>query len=246
MNTSNNTVLIIGGTAGIGLEIARLFSENNNRVIITGRDKKRLDGALSQLRNSIGILSDISRKEETDKLVAVMKKDYPNLNLVINNAARAFVYDLDAVQNLYEMAEEEMQTNYLSIIRLNEKLIPLLKAQKKAAIVNVSSVVAIVPGSLTTYSASKAALHSYTQSLRLSLARTGNVKVFELMPPLVNTEFSRAIGGSKGISPSIVASELLNAIENDIYEVRVGNTQHIYDLFLKSPSEALAVMNGPR
>jgi uncharacterized oxidoreductase len=245
MNTSNNTVLIIGGTAGIGLEIARLFSAHN-QVIITGRDRKRLDGALSQLRNSTGILSDISRKDETDNLVALIKKDFPDLNLVINNAARAFVYDLDAVENLYELAEEEMQTNYLSIIRLNEKLLPILKEQKTAAIVNVSSVVAIVPGSLTTYSASKAALHSYTQSLRLSLARTGNVKVFELMPPLVNTAFSQAIGGSKGISPSVVAAELLSAMENDIYEVRVGNTQYIYELFLKSPSEALTVMNGPR
>ena len=246
MNTRNNTVLIIGGSAGIGLEIARLFSENGNQVIITGRDKNRLDETVSQLKNTKGILNNFSKKEDLEILVDTIKKDFPQTNIVINNAARAFVYDLSTVENLYELAEEEMQTNYLSIIRLNEKFIPLLKQQKQSAIVNVSSVVAIVPGSLTTYSASKAALHSYTQSLRLSLSRNGNIKVFELMPPLVNTDFSQAIGGSKGIHPSLVATDLLDAIENDIYEVRVGNTQIIYDLFLKSPAEALQVMNAAR
>jgi uncharacterized oxidoreductase len=246
MDTTNNTVLIIGGTAGIGLEIAKLFSEKGNQVIITGRDRNRLDEALAQLKNTKGIINNFSKKEDLEKLVRTIKSDFPQLNIVINNAARAFVYDLRTVENLYEMAEEEMQTNYLSIIRLNEKLLPLLASQKQAAIVNVSSVVAIVPGSLTTYSASKAALHSYTQSLRLSLERSGNVKVFELMPPLVNTEFSQAIGGSKGISPSVVATDLLHAVENDIYEIRVGNTQFIYDLFLKSPTEAHRVMNAAR
>jgi uncharacterized oxidoreductase len=246
MKTSNNTVLIIGGTAGIGLEIARLFSENDNQVIITGRDQKRLDGAVSQLKNTVGILNDFSKKEDVETLVLKINKDFPQMNIVINNAARAFIYDLNSVENLYDIAEEEMQVNYLSIIRLNEKLLPLLASQKSPAIVNVSSVVAFVPGSLVTYSASKAALHSYTQSLRLSLARSGNIKVFELMPPLVNTEFSQAIGGSSGIDPAIVAAGLLHAIENNVYEVRVGKTQGIYELFLKSPGEALEAMNGKR
>jgi uncharacterized oxidoreductase len=246
MQISNNTILIIGGTAGIGLEIARLFSENNNQVIVTGRDQKRLDNALSQLKNTTGILNDFSKKEDLDILADRVKSDFPRLNIVINNAARAFVYDLHSVTGLYEKAEEEMQTNYLSIIRINERFLPLISAQKNPAIVNVSSVVAIVPGSLSTYSASKAALHSYTQSLRLSLSRNSNVKVFELMPPLVNTEFSGPIGGKNGISPSLVATNLLDAMENDQYEVRVGNTQFIYDLFLKSPSEAFAAMNGAR
>jgi uncharacterized oxidoreductase len=242
MKTSNNGILIIGGTAGIGFEIAKLFSKNN-QVIITGRNQKRLDEAVSRLKNTIGILSDSSKKEEVDLLVSRIKKDFPKTNIVINNAARAFVYDLNSVENLYELAEEEMQVNYLSIIRLNEKLLPLIAAQNTAAIVNVSSVVAFVPGTLTTYSASKAALHSYTQSLRRSLARCGKVKVFELMPPLVNTEFSQGIGGSKGIDPSVVAAGLLRAMENDSYEVRIGNTQFIYDLYLKSPEEALELMN---
>ncbi len=221
MNNTSNTILITGGTAGIGFEAAKLFSAAGNKVIITGRDKQRLDKALALLPGVTGITGDIS-KEDTEALIAAVKKDFPQLNIVVNNAGRAIVYDLTGEGNAFENAADEMLTNYLSVIRLNEKLLPVLSAQKEAAIVNVSSVVALVPGSLPTYSASKAALHSYTQSLRINLQRKGNVKVFELMPPLVNTEFSAAIGGANGVSPAVVAQDLLDGIAKDIYEIRTG------------------------
>jgi uncharacterized oxidoreductase len=242
MKTSENTILISGGSAGIGLEIAKLFSASGNKVIITGRDKQRLDKALSQLKNVTGIVSDVSKKEDADALVATLKKDFPTLNIVINNAGQAFLYDIANSEDAFEKAGDEMLTNYLAVIRLNEKLLPLLKAQKEAAIVNVSSIVAFVPGSLATYSASKAALHSYTQSLRKALGRTSNVKVFELMPPLVDTEFSAPINGKTGIAPSAVAQDLIDSLAKDNFEIRVGKTQYIYDLYLKSPAEALNVM----
>jgi uncharacterized oxidoreductase len=242
MKTTNNTVLISGGSAGIGLEIAKLFSANGNKVIITGRDQQRLDKALGQLQHATGFVSDISNKEDAEALVATLKNDFPDLNIVINNAGRAILYDIAASENAFENAADEILTNYLSIIRLNEKLLPLLKAQKEAAIVNVSSIVAFVPGILVTYSASKAALHSYTQSLRIALHRTSKIKVFELMPPLVDTGFSAIINGRNGIAPSVVAQDFINAFEKDSYEIRVGKTQDIYELYLKSPAEALTVM----
>jgi uncharacterized oxidoreductase len=246
MKTTNNTVLITGGSAGIGLEIARLFVANDNKVIITGRDRQRLDKALAQLEGAVGIVSDVSKKAEAEALVATVQKDFPELNMVINNAGRAVLYDIANSDSAFETAEDEMLTNYLAIIRLNEKLLPLLKTQKEAAIVNVSSVVAFVPGSLPTYSASKAALHSYTQSLRIALGRTSKVKVFELMPPLVDTELSAVIGGSNGIPPAKVAQDFMAALEKDVYEIRVGKTQDIYELYLKSPEEALQAMQGKR
>lgn len=242
MKTTNNTVLISGGTAGIGLEIAKLLSAAGNKVIITGRDKQRLDKALAQLKNAIGIVSDVSKKGDTEALVETLQHDFPELNLVINNAGRAELYNIADSTNAFEIAEDEMLTNYLAVIRLNEKLLPLLKAKNESAIVNVSSVVAFVPGSLATYSASKAALHSYTQSLRVALSRISKVKVFELMPPLVDTEFSAIINGHNGIKPAVVAQEFFEALEKDVFEIHVGNTQYIYDLYLKSPAEALKVM----
>jgi uncharacterized oxidoreductase len=243
MKTTNNTILIVGGSAGIGFETAKLLADAGNKVIITGRNQQRLDEALAQIPNATGIIGDISKEEDTESLVAAIKKDHPELNIVVNNAGQAHLYDIGNSKNAFDLAQDEMLTNFLAIIRLNEKLLPLLKTQPEAAIVNVSSIVAFVPGQIPTYSASKAALHSYTQSLRISLERSSNVKVFELMPPLVNTTFSHAIGGENGIAPIVVAQALLDGFANDEYEIRVGNTQLIYELYLKSPAEALAAMN---
>jgi len=245
MKITNNTVLITGGSAGIGLEIARTLSEKGNHVIITGRDKHRLHQASSTLKNATAIISDVSKEEDVNELVEKLKNDFPALNIVINNAGSAFLYNLSTDTGAFYQAQEEMLTNYLSVIRLNEKLLPLLKNQPEAAIVNVSSIVAFVPGSLATYSASKAALHSYTQSLRIALEGSA-VKVFELMPPLVNTEFSQAIGGQNGISPYAVAERLYEALEKDEYEIHVGQTENLYRLFLSSPAEALLLMNKNR
>jgi len=244
MNTTNNTILITGGSAGIGFEIAKLLSEKGNNVIITGRNEERLNQAASKLNNVKTIVSDVSNPEDVAQLVKQINTDFPQLNMVINNAGRALVYNLISEDaNAFEKAEDEMLTNYLSIIRLNEKLLPLLKKQKNPAIVNVSSIVAFVPSGLASYSASKAALHSYTQYLRLALSKETNVKVFELMPPLVDTEFSAPIGGKAGLSPTLVAEELVSALEKDIFEIRVGQTEDMYRLYLSSPEEALKVMN---
>ena len=247
MKTFNNTILITGGTAGIGLEIAKLFSAKGNKVIITGRSQERMHNALQLLPDAIGLQCDVSKESDINNLFEKIKTEYPDVNILVNNAGIAFVYNLVADNmDVVTKAETEILTNYLSVVRLNEKLLPLLRQQKEAAIVNVSSVVAFVPGSLATYSASKAALHSYTQSLRIALTNNTSVKVFELMPPLVNTEFSALIGGNKGIEPSVVADSLFNALENDEYEIRIGQTEDIYRLFLSNPEEALKVMNANR
>ncbi|HJT73143.1 MAG TPA: SDR family NAD(P)-dependent oxidoreductase, partial [Chitinophaga sp.] len=222
---------------------AKQLTEKGNHVIITGRNAERLQKAAAQLKNTTAIVSDVSKEEDIRSLVATLNKDFPSLNIVINNAGAASVYKLTAGAGAFEKAAEEMHTNYLSVIRLNEHLLPLLEKQQEAAIINVSSVVSFVPNHvLPGYSASKAALHSYTQALRFTLAGTP-VKVFELMPPLVNTEFSQAIGGSKGIPPSAVADELVSALEKDHYEIHVANTAALYQLFLSSPAEALKVLN---
>jgi uncharacterized oxidoreductase len=242
MKTTQNTILITGGSAGIGLEMARLFLNEGHRVLITGRNDQRLREAASQLPGVETFRGDVSDEGDVNRLVSVVKKDFPALNIVVNNAGAAFLYDLGSDTGGYEKAGTEMNTNFLSVIRLNERLLPVLKSQKESAIVNVSSIVALVPGRIPTYSASKAALHSYTQSLRLALKNTP-VKVFELMPPLVNTEFSKAIGGENGIAPSAVAQDLVDALNNDHYEIHVGRTADIYKLFLSSPAAAFEAMN---
>ena len=245
MKLTGNTILISGGTAGIGLEIAKLLS-TGNKVIITGRDQARLDKALALLPGVTGIRSDISDNNQADELVARLQEEFPDLNMVINNAGRATVYNIADSGKAYAYASEEMNTNFLSVVRLNDALLPSLKEKKSAAIVNVSSVVAFAGSTiLTTYAASKAALHSYSRILRFALKDTP-VKVFELMPPLVNTEFSREIGGEHGIAPELVARHLADGLTNDQYEIHSGNTEDIYQVYLGSPEKALELINQSR
>ncbi|HEY9049499.1 MAG TPA: SDR family NAD(P)-dependent oxidoreductase [Ohtaekwangia sp.] len=244
MKTTQNTILITGGSAGIGFEVAKQFASKGNKVIITGRSADRLQRAAAQIPNVTTIVSDVSNAKDVEQLVKKLYAEFPSLNVVVNNAGAAYVHSLSDGDDAFGKASEEMLTNYLSIIRLNEKLLPLLKKQPEAAIVNVSSIVAFVPNhKLATYGASKAALHSYSQSLRLSLEKNTPVKVFELMPPLVNTDFSQEIGGEHGIPPSVVAEDLISAFEKNEYEIHVGQTAYIYKLHLSSPAEALLALN---
>lgn len=250
MKTSNNTILITGGGSGIGLEMARLFSADNT-VIITGRTLDKLQNAAEGLPNVKPIAADINNAEDVNNLVAKINAEYPDLNIVINNAGLAHYFRLtDPEAGAFEKAGEEIMTNYLSIVRLTEKLLPLLQKQKEAAFVNVSSIAAFSPGVvLPGYAISKAALHSYSQVLRVSLEKQDKqpiVKVFELMPPLVNTSFSKDIGGENGISPQDVALELKKAFENNIYEIHVGATADFYKLYLSSPEAALQAMNAAK
>ena len=246
MKSTNNTILITGGSAGIGLAIALALSANN-KIIITGRNEQRLKAAVAKLPNTTAIVGDVSDEKDVETLVATLNRDHKDLNIVINNAGKvAPIYNVaDEGVDAFTRAAEEMLTNYLSIIRLNEKLLPLLKKKSEAAIVNVTSVAAIAPGGrIPTYSASKAALHSYTISLRQALAKT-SIKVFELYPPLVNTEFSAEIGGAiNGIAPSVVADDLRKGLEQDTYDIRVGQTAEFWQYFLSAPEQAIKAISG--
>ncbi len=245
MKTTNNTILITGGSAGIGLEMAKLFTEKGNHVIILGRNKERLERAVATLKNVTAIVCDVTREKDVDELVKRINEEFPQLNVLINNAGHAYAYQLGIGANSFEKASEEIMTNYLSVVSITEKLLPILHNQPQAAIVNVSSIVAFAPGLRTpTYSASKAAVHAYTRILRYTLAQSTGIRVFELMPPLVNTDFSQEIGGANGIHPSVVADDLLAAMESDHYEIHVGSTAAIYKLSLSSPADALTAINN--
>ncbi|WP_343631245.1 SDR family NAD(P)-dependent oxidoreductase [Fluviicola sp.] len=221
MKTNGNTILITGGSAGIGFELAKQFSKLGNKVVITGRNEERLKQAASQLENVVAIQGDVTNAESTDQLVAQIKEQHPELNMVINNAGYADVYQLDTNANAAAKAGQEMETNYLSIVGLTEKLLPTLLKNENAAVVNVTSIVAYYPQKmLPTYTASKAALRAYTDVLRDTFEEKLNV--FELIPPLVNTDFSKEIGGENGIPPKEVADELLLALEKNQWRVPVG------------------------
>ncbi|PTS94643.1 short-chain dehydrogenase [Flavobacterium sp. HMWF030] len=229
MKTTGNTVFISGGSAGIGLAIAKKLSAAGNKIIINGRNEERLQNALKQLDNAIAIQGDLSIEADRIAIAKQLKENYPETNIIINNAGAAFSYLLNETLNAHEKAAIEMNTNYFSVIHFTELLLPHLIQKAEAAVINVSSIA--VFGShklLPTYGATKAALHSYTVALRYSYEEQKNLQIYEVYPPLVNTEFSAEIGGANGIPPEEVADELLIALEKNQFDVPVGDTKQFF------------------
>lgn len=240
MKTTGNTIFISGGSAGIGLAIAKKFNAAGNKIIINGRSEERLQSALKELDNAVAIQGDLSVQSDRINIVEQLKSKHPGLNIIINNAGAAFMNDLsDNNNNSAEKAYQEINTNYISVIDFTALTLPLLLQQEEAAIVNVSSIAVFRSNKyLPTYSASKAALHSYTQGLRDTFSENKRLNVYEVYPPLVNTEFSAEIGGANGIPASEVADELFTALEKNQFEVPVGDTKKIHELVVPITEQA--------
>jgi uncharacterized oxidoreductase len=186
MKMTDNTILITGGGSGIGRGLAEAFHHLGNQVIITGRTQKSLDETCAANPGMKSLTVDVSDPKSIQSFAGKVTKDYPSLNVLINNAG------IMQPENLLEkpdasVAEAIVTTNLLGPIRLTAALLPPLRKQPRATIMTVSSGLAFVPLAMTpTYCATKAAVHSYTQSLRYQLKST-KVEVIELIPPYVQT-----------------------------------------------------------
>jgi uncharacterized oxidoreductase len=232
MNLSKNTILITGGAAGIGFELARQLCRRGNKVIITGRDQAKLDSALTQLPDVTIIKSDAGEIRDIETLHQRIVRDFPELNVLINNAGIMRDINFHKDERSLEDLTREIEINLCGPIRLTKKFLPQLKARPEAAIVNVSSGLAFVPLPISPiYCATKAALHSFTQSLRVQLKNT-KVKVFELAPPATDTPLLRHGNPSdlKGVSIMSVEAMVTAAMkgfEKDNFEIRPGQANQL-------------------
>jgi uncharacterized oxidoreductase len=186
MNITGNTILITGGGSGIGRGLAEALQALGNQVIIAGRRRQVLDATTAANPGMKSATLNIEDAVSILDFAAQMEKDYPALNVVIQNAGIMRIENLNS-QKLAD-AEAVITTNLLGPIRLTAALLPLLQKQASSTIMTVSSGLAFMPLTLTpTYCATKAAIHSYTESLRHQLKDT-KVEVLELIPPYVQTE----------------------------------------------------------
>jgi len=187
MKMTDNTILITGGGSGIGRGLAEAFHRLGNQVIIAGRGKKTLDETTAANPGMKSVTLDVADPKSIQSFAARVTKDFPALNVIINNAGIMKPEDLLEAPNYLSDAEAIVTTNLLGPIRLTAALLPSLRKQPSATIMNLSSGLAFVPLAMTpTYCATKAAIHSYTQSLRYQLKST-KVEVIELIPPYVQT-----------------------------------------------------------
>ena len=187
MQTTGNTILITGGGSGIGLGLAEAFHALGNQVIISGRTQKSLDEATAANPGMKSLTVDMTVPAGIQAFAKRLEGEFPALNVLINNAGIMRNEKLLAQGDDLSNAEAIITTNLLGPIRLTAALLPLLSKQSHATVMTVSSGLAFVPLAMTpTYCATKAAIHSYTQSLRYQLKDTA-MEVLELVPPYVRT-----------------------------------------------------------
>jgi len=228
MKLTGRTILITGGSAGIGLAFALKFLELGNEVIVTGRRQAVLDAVKSRHPKIHTIQSDIADPKQIANLAARVKADFPALDVLMNNAGVGIAMDLKVPASDLAALTSEIDINLGGVIRMTSALIDILTANR-GTIINVSSGLAFVPlASNPIYSATKAAVHSYTQSLRLQLENSG-VEVIELMPPAVRTDLTDEFA-EHGIS-MISTEELIKlsfaALRSGKEEIRPGQSQQL-------------------
>jgi len=245
MNLKGKTILITGGGSGIGLEAAKQFLQIGAKVIITGRNQVKLEAAKKAYPLLITIQSDAGNEADAYSLFDKVKQ-LGGIDILYNNAGVGVPpLNLGIASDLHlKGAAYEMEVNYLGVIRLNNIFMEMLKSREESAIINTTSILSMVPSLIeATYSASKSALAFYTKSLREHLTiLNANVKVFELLPPLVDTEMV-ADRDDKKISPAQLVKELIKGLEQDHYTLRVGASKLIYILNRFSPKLTFGLIN---
>jgi uncharacterized oxidoreductase len=220
------TILITGGTSGIGFELARQLLERGNTVIVTGRDAQRIADARRRLPGLHGIVSDVADAAAIEALHREVAASFAALDVLVNNAGIMRNLDLTRPHAPGDITRE-IDVDLRGPIQMVQQFLPLLREREQSAIVNVTSGLAFVPLSIAPiYSAAKAALHAYTRALRVQLAGSG-VRVFELAPPPVETrlmraEFEAELKGSKGMAVEALARAAIAGIERGRDEIRPG------------------------
>lgn len=223
MNSKGHTVLITGGATGIGFALAKRFHHEGNQVILVGRREQALKQAQAQLSGSQIAVADISIAADRERLL----RDFPEVNILINNAAIQFTKPF--MEQTDAEITQEIDINLTAPVLLTQLFLPQLKSKEAAAVINVSSGLAVVPKeTCAIYCTTKAALHSFSQVLRWQLEKS-SVRVFEILPPMVATPLSQGKGYAKlKISPDELADEFWQGFVKNRFELMIGKTKWLY------------------
>lgn len=245
MNLQNNTILVTGGTGGFGYEFASKLIALGNTVIITGRNAEKLREVKQKLPSVHTIQSDVSKSGDIIRLHHQVTTEFPDLNILINNAGEMRKISLNRDHDLTELTRE-IEINLMGPIRMVQQFLPHLKTKSNAAIVNVTSGIALMAFPISPiYSASKSGLRSYTQALRVQLKHSG-IKVIELVAPGSSTPLNDKFLNEDGfntnalMAPEKVVDAAIKGIQRDKDEIFPGLAKIISVLSRVAPKFALA------
>jgi len=228
MKLTGRTILITGGSAGIGLAFALKFLDLGNEVIVTGRRQAVLDEVKAKYPRLYTIQSDVADQAQISALAARVKADFPRLDVLMNNAGIMVYKNLKTPAVDLAGLMTEMNVNVGGVIGMTSAFIDILTANK-GTVINVSSALAFVPlPAAPIYSATKAAVHSYTQSLRFQLEDIG-VEVIEIMPPAVRTDLTAELaeGGASLITTDELVKQSFASLKAGALEVRPGQSKQL-------------------
>ncbi|MAX81480.1 MAG: oxidoreductase [Crocinitomicaceae bacterium] len=242
MKLANNTVLVTGGSSGIGLELSKTLVEKGNTVIICGRSEAKLNAAQKAIPQLITYSCNLANANECAQLAQWVMHNYPTLNVLINNAAMVNRIDYLNDENALELAQLEYNTNLLAPIRLIRLLYPLLKANNSATIVNVTTGLVYAPkAEYPFYNSTKAGLHSFTQTLRMKIPK--HINVHEVFFPVVDTPWHDGKPPKIAISAQEAVHKMLKGLQNNQTEIRIKGVKALYWISRIAPNFAIKLIN---
>ena len=244
MKLSGNTILITGGSSGLGLEISKQLIQRKNKVLICGRSKQKLEEAQRQLPE-LGIFQcDLSDKNQCASLVRWISEEHPELNVLINNAAIVHKTNFFGTDGIIEMAELEIKTNFLAPIRLTQQLYPIVQKNNTPAILNITTGLIYTPrADYPFYNATKSALHAFTQVMRKQ-SEGSTLETIEIMFPAVNTPWHKGNPPKIAISPQKAVEGMIKGLEKDKPEIRVAGAKLLYLVSRVAPKFAFKKVNS--
>ena len=228
MKLVGKTVLITGGSSGIGLEMARQLLARDNTVIVTGRSEKGLNAAITRFPGLHIVQSDVSDADAVRHLFDHVSDRFPKLDMLVNNAGMMCTVKLDESRSLSDVTRE-IDVDLVGPIRMVQQFLPHLLVQRDPIIVNVSSGLAFVPLPISPiYSAAKAAIHAYTRCLRAQFEGS-NLAIVEFAPPLTETplysiEFKEKMNGARGMPVDVLVRKFIAGVERGHLEIRPGQS----------------------
>jgi len=225
MDSTLSNVLITGGASGIGWALAERFLQAGSQVTICGRRADKLQAAQQQYPQLRVRPCDVGQASERIALRDWVRDECPDINVLINNAGIQRRMQLTNSPDEWSESQQEIAINLEAPLHLSTLFIPHLRQKPAAAIINVTSGLAFVPGSFAPiYSATKAALHSFTMSLRHQLANT-SIEVIELVPPAVNTDLGGAGLHTFGVPVGDFADAMMSGLDAGAQEIGYGTSE---------------------
>lgn len=235
-----NTILITGGSSGVGLELAARLSRTDNQVLICGRSAEKLQAAQEQIPGLHTFCCDLALASGRLQLYNYVLEKHPQCNVLINNAAIVHRISFAGEEHAFGRAEEEFAVNLLAPIHLCKLFLPLLQ-QNKGHIINISTGLIYAPrATYPFYNATKAALHAFTQVLRIQVP---SIRISEVMLPVVDTPWHGGQAPASAISAQKAVSALLRGLRSGGAEIRVGKVKLLYFISRIWPALAIRIIN---